>query len=72
MDTCVRVAPDDGTPAGDVPSGARADAAEWALARHDVHVHPAHFYDLAGDDLVVLSLITDPSTFEEALVRLAG
>lgn len=54
------------------PPDPRADVAEWALARHDVHVHPGHFYDLAGDDLVVLSLVTDPSTFEEALARLAG
>jgi len=51
---------------------ARADVAEWALARHDVHVHPAHFYDLVGDDLAVLSLVTDPATFEEALARLVG
>ena len=48
------------------------DLAEWALARHDVYLHPAHFYDLERDDLAVLSLVPDPDVFERALSRLLG
>ena len=48
------------------------DLAEWALAEHEVHLHPAHFYDLARDDLGVLSLVTDPAVLERALGRLLG
>ena len=48
------------------------DLAEWALARHDVYLHPAHFYDLARDDLAVVSLITDPEILDRALSRILG
>ena len=48
------------------------DLAEWALARHDVYLHPAHYYDLDRDDLAVLSLVPDPQVFERALSRLLG
>ena len=58
------------------PSGATGgtheDLAEWALARHDVYFHPAHFYDLARDDLAVVSLITDPEILDRALSRILG
>lgn len=54
------------------PGGAHEDLAEWALARHDVYLHPAHFYDLARDDLAVASLIGDPEVLERALSRILG
>ncbi|MGE5177189.1 MAG: pyridoxal phosphate-dependent aminotransferase [Hyphomicrobiales bacterium] len=59
---------------GDVPDGPapREDVAEWALRRHDVSLHPAHFYDLGRDDLLVLSLLTEPDVLREALARMAG
>lgn len=46
------------------------DLAEWALAERDVYVHPAHFYDLAREDLVVVSLLTPGSWMREALERI--
>ena len=49
------------------------DLAEWALRERDVHVHPAHFYDLARDDLAVVSLLVPGAWMREALERiLAG
>ena len=48
------------------------DVAEWALAEQDVYLHPAHFYDLARDDLAVASLVTDPEVLERALSRIIG
>lgn len=48
------------------------DVAEWALTDHDVHLHPAHFYDLSRDDLAVVSLVTEPAILEKALERLSG
>lgn len=50
-------------------SGDHDDVAEWALARRDVHFHPAHFYDLSRDDLAVVSLVTEPAILERALAR---
>jgi hypothetical protein len=52
--------------------GGHEDLAEWALARHDVYLHPAHFYDLVRDDLAVVSLITDPEILDRALSRILG
>jgi alanine-synthesizing transaminase len=41
------------------------------LLRHaQVSVHPGHFYDFATDGHLVLSLITEPHTFREAITRL--
>ena len=48
------------------------ELAEWALRDRDVHVHPAHFYELDRDDLIVVSLLTPPDTLREALDRLAA
>lgn len=48
------------------------DLAEWALAARDVYVHPAHFYDLSRDDLVVASLLTPGAWMREALERILG
>jgi hypothetical protein len=58
-------------PAGPGPDVGE-DLAEWALRRHDVHLHPGHFYELGRDDLVVVSLLTEPDRLREALARLAG
>ena len=46
---------------------------EWPLAllERDVVVHPGHFYDLEGDDLVVVSLIPEPERFRAGLARIA-
>jgi alanine-synthesizing transaminase len=46
------------------------ELATWALEERDIYAHPAHFYDLDRDDLLVVSLITPPSLLEEALERL--
>ncbi|HYJ32130.1 MAG TPA: pyridoxal phosphate-dependent aminotransferase [Candidatus Binatia bacterium] len=46
------------------------DLAEWALAERDVYLHPAHFYDLSRDDLVVASLLTPGAWMREALERI--
>jgi aspartate/methionine/tyrosine aminotransferase len=48
------------------------ELAEWALRERDVYVHPAHFYELDRDDLVVVSLLTPPGTMAEALERIAA
>lgn len=62
---------DRGAPAGgpeaDLTAG--TDPAERLLERHDVLVHPGHFYGLSDDHLVV-SLIVEPRVLEEALARL--
>jgi len=44
--------------------------AEWALKGQDVLVHPGHFYDLPGEDDVVVSLLTPPALMAEAIVRI--
>jgi hypothetical protein len=36
-----------------------------------VLVHPGHFYDIAPDGSVVVSLLPEPRTFAEAIARLA-
>jgi alanine-synthesizing transaminase len=54
--------------AGRAASG--EDLAEWALRERDVYVHPAHFYDLDRDDLIVVSLLTPPDVLREALGRI--
>jgi alanine-synthesizing transaminase len=47
---------------------------EWTLEllRHDVAVHPGHFYDTEGGAFVVLSLIVEPAVFAAGLERLAS
>jgi alanine-synthesizing transaminase len=48
---------------------------EWALmllARHDVLVHPGHFYEFPAGAYLVLSLITPEEAFEEGARRLAS
>jgi alanine-synthesizing transaminase len=47
------------------------DPAHWMLRDLDLLVHPGHFYELPDQDVVV-SLITRPEIFEEALSRVAG
>jgi alanine-synthesizing transaminase len=49
---------------------AAEEIAEWALRERDVYVHPAHFYDLDRDDLVVVSLLTPSEVLREALQRI--
>lgn len=46
------------------------DLALDLLEKHDVYVHPGHFYDFAGDGYLVLSLITPEPDFKEGLNRL--
>jgi alanine-synthesizing transaminase len=46
---------------------------DWAvglLARDGVLVHPGHFYDFSDDGHLVLSLLTDESTFREGASRI--
>jgi alanine-synthesizing transaminase len=40
------------------------------VAKHDVYVHPGHFYDFPGDGYLVVSLITPELEFKEGLRRL--
>ena len=40
------------------------------LERHDVYVHPGHFYDFPGDGYLVLSLITPEEDFAEGFRRI--
>jgi alanine-synthesizing transaminase len=49
---------------------ASRDFALEALAKKDVLVHPGHFYDVAEDGCVVVSLLPEPDTFDQALKRL--
>ena len=51
-------------------SGSEPDFALRALRDRDVLLHPGHYYELANDSLGVLSLLPEPSTFDEALKRL--
>ncbi|HEU4416183.1 MAG TPA: pyridoxal phosphate-dependent aminotransferase [Candidatus Angelobacter sp.] len=46
------------------------DLALDLLEKHDVYVHPGHFYDFASDGYLVLSLITPEPDFKEGLNRL--
>jgi aspartate/methionine/tyrosine aminotransferase len=51
-------------------SAGSPSVAEWALKRHDVYIHPGHFYELPREDDVVVSLLTKPATMEEAIGRI--
>jgi alanine-synthesizing transaminase len=46
------------------------DLAIDLLERHDVSVHPGHFYDFPGDGHLVVSLITATEEFSEGIDRL--
>ncbi len=46
------------------------DFATEALAKHDVLVHPGHFYDIAPEGSVVVSLLPEPRLFDEAISRI--
>jgi alanine-synthesizing transaminase len=52
------------------PAGGHEMAME-ALAKADVLLHPGHFYDIAQDGCVVVSLLPEPSVFDEAVTRMA-
>lgn len=39
------------------------------LQKHDVYVHPGHFYDFPGDGYLIVSLITPTQDFSEGLRR---
>jgi alanine-synthesizing transaminase len=41
------------------------------LEKHDVYVHPGHFYDFPGDGYLVVSLITPEDDFRAGLRRLS-
>jgi aspartate/methionine/tyrosine aminotransferase len=40
------------------------------LNKHDVYVHPGHYYDFPGDGYLVVSLITPEQDFNEGIRRL--
>jgi alanine-synthesizing transaminase len=40
------------------------------LEKHDVYLHPGHFYDFPGEGYLVLSLITPEQDFSEGLRRI--
>ncbi len=40
------------------------------LEKHDVYLHPGHFYDFPGDGYLVISMITPEQDFSEGLLRL--
>lgn len=40
------------------------------LEKHDVYVHPGHFYDFPGDGYLVVSLITPEQEFHEGVRRI--
>lgn len=39
------------------------------LEKHDVYLHPGHFYDFPGDGYLVVSLITPEQDFSEGVAR---
>jgi aspartate/methionine/tyrosine aminotransferase len=41
------------------------------LEKHDVYLHPGHFYDFPGEGYLVVSLITPEEDFREGLRRLS-
>jgi aspartate/methionine/tyrosine aminotransferase len=45
------------------------DLAIDLLEKHDVYVHPGHFYDFPGEGYLVVSLITPEQDFAEGLHR---
>ena len=46
------------------------DLAIDLLEKHDVYVHPGHFFDFPGDGYLVLSLITPEPDFREGVERI--
>jgi len=48
------------------------DFALEALRTHNVLVHPGHFYEIAEERRVVVSLLPEAAVFNEAVARLAG
>jgi aspartate/methionine/tyrosine aminotransferase len=53
--------------------GTPADAGDFAteaLSRHEVLVHPGHFYDITPEGSVVVSLLPEPRLFDEAITRI--
>jgi aspartate/methionine/tyrosine aminotransferase len=46
------------------------DLAIELLQKHDVYVHPGHFYDFPGDGYLIVSLITPERDFSEGIRRL--
>ena len=40
------------------------------LEKHDVYVHPGHFYGFSSDGYLVVSLITPEPDFREGVARL--
>jgi aspartate/methionine/tyrosine aminotransferase len=46
------------------------DLAIELLEKHDVYVHPGHFYDFSGDGYLVVSLITPEQDFHEGIERI--
>jgi aspartate/methionine/tyrosine aminotransferase len=40
------------------------------LEKHDVYVHPGHFYDFPGEGYLVVSLITPEQDFHEGVGRI--
>jgi len=52
--------------------GVSGDFALEALRTHNVLVHPGHFYEIAEDRRVVVSLLPEAAVFNEAVARIAG
>jgi hypothetical protein len=48
------------------------DVALEALAKQNVLLHPGHFYDVAQEGCVVVSLLPEWPVFDEAVSRLTG
>jgi alanine-synthesizing transaminase len=48
------------------------DFATEALSKEDVLVHPGHFYEIAPEGSVVVSLLPEPGVFDEAISRMAS
>jgi aspartate/methionine/tyrosine aminotransferase len=46
------------------------DLAIDLLEKHEVYVHPGHFYDFPGDGYLVVSLITPEQDFAEGMGRI--
>ncbi|HSK45110.1 MAG TPA: pyridoxal phosphate-dependent aminotransferase [Candidatus Binatia bacterium] len=42
------------------------------LEKHDVYLHPGHYYDFPGDGYLVLSLIASLEDFKEGVRRICG
>ena len=46
------------------------DFAIELLRKHDVYLHPGHYYDFPGDGYLVVSLITPEQDFHEGMGRI--